>query len=363
MKISYFVLLICFVLFFNNSNAQVSGCTDPLANNYNAAATSNDGSCMYNVISVAPTASFNLSANIPETSGLIKWDNRIWTHNDNTDINLYSLDTANGNTNGAYLISGAENIDWEEISQDDNYVYIGDFGNNANGNRTDLKILRISKNSILSGSPVTEIIHFSYSDQTNFLPAGSNNTDFDCEAFVVSTDSIYLFTKQWISNNTSVYSLAKTPGTYTAHFKSTYTVQGLITGATYMETKNLIVLSGYSNALQPFAYLLYDFNGSDFFGGNKRKIGISLPFHQLEGIATANGLKYYISNEYFALPPAIVIPQKMHTLDLSPYLSGYLNSFYNSVEFTAKKEITVFPNPAYDFITIKADENSFPCKL
>ncbi len=333
MKKLYLALSVFFSMMVAVAQAQVYGCTDPLATNFNSSATVNNGSCTYNAAAIAPSSSFNLAGNVIETSGLIRWDNRVWTHNDNTDINIYALDTANGSISGTYPLSGTSNTDWEEISQDAAYVYMGDFGNNANGNRTDLKIYRIAKSSILSGTPAAETINFSYSNQSSFTPAGPNHTDFDCEAMTVTSDSIYLFTKQWISNKTSVYSLPKTPGTYVAKLKTTYDVQGLITGAVMLQPENLVALCGYSNSLQPFVYLLYDYNGSDFFGGNKRKITISLPYHQVEGIATTNGLKFYISNEYFSYPPFITIPQKLHILDLSSFLSTYLSRSYSMLQW------------------------------
>lgn len=353
MKILFTVIAISFLLFVKTSEAQILGCTDPLATNYNSSATQNDGSCSYNTSSVSPTSSFNLTANLTETSGLIKWNDQIWTHNDNSDINIYSLDTINGNLIQSYLLSGAVNNDWEEISQDSNFVYIGDFGNNSNGNRTDLKILRIVKNSILVNAPVIDTINFSYSDQIDFTPAGANNTDFDCEAFIVTSDSIFLFTKQWVSNKTSLYSLAKTPGTHIAKLKTNYNIQGLATGATTIEVLHLTVLCGYSNILQPFIYLLYDYNSSEYFSGNKRKITISLPFHQVEGIATTNGLKYYISNEFFSQPPFINNPQKIHILDLSTYLSNYINNVVTDIsEYENQNEFYVFPNPATNQINV-----------
>jgi hypothetical protein len=325
MKILNVIFIINFVLIINCEKAQECGCTDPIAVNYNRSATINDGSCTYNEGHIALISSFNLEGSISETSGLIYWNNQIWTHNDNGDINIYSLGTNNGNVIQSYSIIGTVNTDWEEISQDDEYIYIGDFGNNVNGNRTDLKILRIDKNSILTNSALVDTISFSYSDQINFASLGPNNSDFDCEAFIVSSDSIFLFTKQWVSNKTSIYSVSKDPGNYIAHLRSTFNVAGLITGATYLESQKLIVLCGYSNFVEPFIYLLYDFNGTDYFSGNKRKIAISLPFHQIEGIATSNGLKYYISNENLTQPPYIKIPQKLHILDLTPFLGDYLN--------------------------------------
>jgi len=340
--------------------AQIAGCPDLQATNYNPSATINDGSCLYDPVSITPTASFSLSAEIKETSGLIEWDNHLWSHNDDTDINLYTLDTTNCTISQVYALNGVENMDWEEISQDDNYVYVGDFGNNASGNRKDLHILRIEKNSLLSNTPLIETIYFSYADQTDFTPAGNNNTDFDCEAFIISGDSIFLFTKQWISQKTSIYSFPKVPGTYIAKLNSTYNVGGLITGATLLPSRKLIALSGYSTALQPFIYLLYDFKSSDYFSGNKRKISVSLPFHQVEGIATTNGLKYYISNEYFSQPPYITIPQKLHILDLSNFLGDYINDLYNPVTTQSLNKDIIFPNPSSDFINLKTEKYFLP---
>lgn len=360
MKSNHIQLFVFFLFLYPSIKAQVAGCTDPLASNFNPSATLNDGSCAYNPVSISPLQSFNLSGNLIETSGLISWENYVWTHNDSQDINLYALDSATGNIAQSYALNGKTNTDWEEISQDADFVYVCDFGNNQNGNRADLKILRIDKNSLLANLPIVETINFSYSNQTNLTPTGSNNTDFDCEAFIVSADSIYLFTKQWISNKTSVYSMPKLPGTYVAKLKSTYNIQGLITGATYLERKKLIALCGYSNTLQPFIYLLYDFKGSQFFDGNKRKIEIAMPFHQVEGIATTNGLKYYISNEYLSKPPYLSIPQKLQVLDLTDYLGSYLRNLYSSAVRQAIDNYLLFPNPAIDFITVKMELSHLP---
>jgi hypothetical protein len=345
----------------NSAFAQVPGCTDPLASNYNPVATINDGSCAYNATAVSPSASVNLVNVLAETSGLIKWNNQLWTHNDSDDINLYALDTLNGSIKLTQPLPGTENTDWEEISQDSGFVYVGDFGNNQNGNRTDLKILKISKTSLLSGLPSIEIINFSYSNQLNYTPTGANNTDFDCEAFIVSSDSIFLFTKQWVSNKTSVYALSKQPGTHIAKFKSTYNVQGLITAAVYKEAENLIALSGYSISLQPFIYLLYDFNDHNFFGGNKRKISLSLPFHQVEGIATTEGLKYYLTNEKFFQQP-ISIAQKLHTVDLTDFLEGYLNSQVTTsvAGIGEKSDFEIYPVPAKQFVNVRIASSALP---
>jgi hypothetical protein len=227
---------------------------------------------------------------------------------------------SNGKIQKKIKLNKVKNNDWEEISQDDSYIYIGDFGNNYQGNRKDLHILRIEKKSFLLNNPVIDTIAFSYSNQTDFNLQKENSTNFDCEAFVISKDSIYLFTKQWSQNKTSIYVLPKIPGNYIAELKETLDVKGLITGATLLASGKGIVLCGYSKTLQPFLYLLYDYKNNVFSTGNQRKIKLSLPFHQIEGIATFDGKRFYLTNESFIRKPFLNIPQQMHSIDLSSFL-------------------------------------------
>lgn len=307
-------------------NAQLSGCTDPMASNYNSTATVNDGSCTYGSATAVSVSEILLPDVLPETSGLIYWNKGIWTHNDSDDSNIYSLDTTSGAVLQSVALTGTVNTDWEEISEDGDFIYIGDFGNNFSGNRTDLKILKISKTSVLAGLPEVEIINFSYAGRVGYDPTEPNNTDYDCEAMIVSQDSIYLFTKQWVSGGTAIYSLPKTGGTHVAKLKSVYNVRGLITGAVYLEPQRLIALCGYNKILEPFILLLYDFQGTDFFGGNKRKISVELPYHQVEAITTADGLKYFISNENFTQPDVVTVPQAINIINLQQYLGRYLSA-------------------------------------
>lgn len=350
-RLKLLVILVCFV---SDLSAQVTGCTDSSANNFNSSATVNDGSCTYNAASISSIKSWLLPSVVSESSGIIMWNNKIWTHNDDTDINIYGLDTNDINNYTAFPLTSCVNIDWEEISQDSAYIYMGDFGNNVSGNRTNLKILRVDKASLLLNSPVIDSINFSYSTQTDFTPTGSNNTDFDCEAFVVSTDSIYLFSKDWVSNKSTIYALPKTPGTYYADSISTYDAQGLITGASYLEDKHQLVISGYSNLLQPFIVLLYDFHNHDFFSGNKRKVLLNLSFTQVEGIATEDGVNYFISNESFSQTP-INTPARINQINLSTYFGGLLG--LNTINSIIEK-IDIYPNPATDVLTIKMNSSN-----
>lgn len=317
-------LFLFFCLYLNIAYSQISGCTDSESVNYNPKATINDRSCIYKNLKVKPTYSKILNDSIKETSGLIHFNHLLWTHNDDHDKTIYGLDSVE-KIKKRVRLDKAINTDWEEISQDSSFIYIGDFGNNYHGNRKDLHILKIDKKSFLEENPSIETISFEYSDQTDFSPQKPNKTNFDCEAFIISKDSIYLFTKQWNNSKTSIYSLPNQVGHHTAKLKDTLNSKGLVTGATFLESQKLIALCGYSKLGKPFVYLLYDFKNNDFLSGNKRRINLQLPFHQIEGIATEDGLHYYLTNESLLRKPIINVPQQIHYLDLSSILSSYLH--------------------------------------
>jgi hypothetical protein len=313
------IVILFFFLIFYSAYGQISGCTDSFAKNFNPNATQNDGSCDYESHKIKTKNSYLISDSLVETSGLIAFDNLLWTHNDDHDTTLYGLDS-NGKIQKKIKLENAKNIDWEEISQDSSYLYIGDFGNNFQGNRKNLQILRIEKKSFLSNEPIIDSISFSYSNQTDFRIQKENSTDFDCEAFVVAQDSIYLFTKQWTQNNSAIYVLPKIPGNHIAQFKETLNVDGLITGSSFLGSEKGILLCGYSKTLHPFLYLLYDYENNNFSSGNKRKIKLSLPFHQIEGIATEDDKLFYLTNESFIRKPFVNVPQQIHSVDLNSFL-------------------------------------------
>ena len=217
------------------------------------------------------------------------------------------------------ILSSLKNVDWEDIAQDTSFIYIGDFGNNAKGNRQNLTILRVHKSSIHQSLIIVGSINFSYSKQVDFQNQPANTSNFDCEAFIVMHDSLYLFTKEWSTYYTSIYVLPVKPGTYKAYYRGRFAVPGLITGASFYATTNTIVFCGYSKTLQPFLYLLYDFPTHDLFKGNKRQIALNLPFYQVEGICSSDGYYYYFSNEKFS-QSMIRVPQQIHQLNLRPFL-------------------------------------------
>jgi len=226
--------LICFILFIFTAARAQSGCTDPSATNYDPSAVTNDGSCVYPVTHYSPVLRAALNPIITESSGLIWTDRKLWTHNDSGNPpEIYNVDTTDGHTIQTVVIDNYPNVDWESISADSGYIYVGDAGNN-HGSRTDLKILKIAKSDITAGSVVhvnAQAISFSYTDQTSFVPSSTNN--FDCEALISIRDSLYIFTKDRGDMQTRVYKLPKIPGTYAVSPYTSYNVNGLITDASY----------------------------------------------------------------------------------------------------------------------------------
>jgi hypothetical protein len=350
LKLSFLVIFLSHLPFPLLTFAQ-QGCTDQQATNYDPQATSNNGTCIFPASSSLPLSSFSMSNDLIESSGLLLWESTIYSHNDDGNQAFYSIDPDNGSTSFALDFDFIPQNDWEEVAQDDLYFYVGDFGNNENGNRQDLRIYKILKSSLFGGLIQVDTIEFSYPEQVNFSGSGSNNTDFDCEAMIVSADSIYLFTKEWNTEKTSLYALDKTSLSQSAHLKASLDVDGLITGATAILDSQLIVLTGYSDQLEPFFYLLYDFQNEDFFSANKRKIDIPAQGLQIEAIVSEDALFYYVTNEGLSQGPVTVDPQ-IHTFNLADYLDHYFNPSALGFTNISESSNTLYPNPSKGLLNV-----------
>ena len=316
LRVTLFVSLL--LLFINKpSFAQVAGCTDPLSNNFNPLATVNDGSCTYLVTNYTPPIKVDpISITLVENSGLQMAGNYLWSFNDGGGAAaIYRIDTITNAVLQKVSLGGTVNIDWEDIAFDGTNFYVGDFGNNYNGARTDLKIYKFPLAAIpdyINNPEVTipfgqiEIINFSYSDQAQpILPTSANHTKFDCEAMIIDGGKIHLFTKNWIDLNTTHYEInSLTAGTYIAIPLETLATNYLVTAADKAVGKKLIILMGYKNsgAGSHYLHLLTDYSGAGYFNGNKRQIDLPdvTVMGQAEGIGLRTDTYGYISNEKFS---------------------------------------------------------------
>jgi len=285
-----------------------------------------------------------LNSQINESSGLIYLDGRLITHNDSQgEAMLYELDSLTGNVVRQVEILNAVNTDWEDICYDEQYIYIGDFGNN-NGNRTDLKIYRVSRQAYLENDAVTaEVISFNYSDQTDFSNA-SPNAEFDAEALIALGDSLYIFTKDWANLRTVVYPIPKVPGEYQLIKTDSLDIDGLATGATVCSETGRILLSAYT-ILQPFIVSISEYEGNAFSQGSVQIINVQTPTgysYQIEGIAAISHQLVYLTAEENILGDAA-----LYKLGFNP----------TSIREIEHELIVIHPNPTSDYFQISTDQS------
>jgi hypothetical protein len=249
----------------------------------------------------------NLSSEITESSGLIFYDSLLWTFNDGGHgAVLYGIDLNSGITEKKVPLPNAKNVDWEDITQDASSIYVGDIGNNW-GNRRDLCVYKISKSNFHATKKKGIKVHkinFSYPDQNNFLYK-FNETPYDCEALICVADSLILFTKNWKTHHSDVYSIPIYPGNYVAHKILEFDSKGLITGADYDPYTDNIAICGHKNHHVPFVMV---FKLKDLMNNNQKNFEqFELKDQagaQIEGIAFYNNY-IYLSSERSTLVPAL----------------------------------------------------------
>lgn len=189
-----------------------------------------------------------LDSSLIENSGIIYWDKLLWTFNDSGGKNeLYALNAQTGEIEKTIRLSNADDIDWEDIAQNDEYIFVAETGNNA-GTRTDLQILRFKK-SLINKESFQEIdvekIYFNFADQKDFNPFFRDNS-YDCEALLEWDDSLYVFTKDWKNFITKVYVMPNIPGNYSLMPIDSFDVEGLVTGVD-IDAKGKIAMVGYQD--------------------------------------------------------------------------------------------------------------------
>jgi len=283
------------------SKGSPATCPDPFSLNYNSSGGAIEH-CRYDGFDRIPTFITNLEHQIRETSGLARIGDRLLTHNDRGGRNeLYAFDQ-NGAVTHTFTIAGAQNVDWEDLAESEDHLYILDAGNN-DGDRRNLRIYKVKKADFDFSTPtsfvqVEEVIRFHYPEQTNFEKQNKHN--FDCEALIYKDGQLYLFTKHRLDGQTVLYKLPATEGNYPAEKISTFQAGVRITGADIRSDGKEVCLIGYNKNQNCVLWKLSEYNQNDFLSGQKEQIvlGPFIAMGQMEAVLyKPDGNEVYITSE------------------------------------------------------------------
>lgn len=241
-----------------------------------------------------------LPAALAESSGLYcDQDRQTFTVNDSGNAPvIYQIDDKAA-IDAEYPLR-AKNRDWEALTGDENYLYVGDIGNN-NGQRKSLNIYKISKTRLGQGDAVP--IEVSYAANQPQLNETLNH-DFDAEALVAVNDHLVLFSKSWKTDLLRVYLLDKSqPQQQIEPYSLIPNLPGVITGADYDPVHKQYILVGYPSKRvgfgDPFMLIL-----SDEF--------VLIEHFQLPGFGQVEGVCHHSSGEiWFTQEDSILSSAKL----------------------------------------------------
>lgn len=231
-----------------------------------------------------------LSHTVDESSGVIQYKDKIWTINDSGDSPIiYQISPVTGKVLKKIELLNAKNKDWEILSCDSTYLYIGDTGNNSR-TRTKFRFYKISLEKLDQAKDTIssfEKISYSYP---------KDHPTYDSEAMIPMGDELWIFTKNRASLNTTLFSVPKTAGNHVAKYLWDFDSKGLITSASY--SKKRLVLLGYKEAgnHQPFLWVFNNVDEKSIF--KKTPKAYLLPMRlQFEAIHQVDENKYILTNE------------------------------------------------------------------
>lgn len=299
-KLFFLVILLGFsaVSCSDDSNPD---CADPSASNYNPDAIGY-GDCEFSSVSIAPELIAVLDNTVRETSGLAFVSGRLITHNDRNNTNeLFAIDTSNGNITNTFVLAGAENHDWEDLANNEHYLFVGDIGNN-HGDRTDLKIYIVEKARFdFSRNQSTVIpkgvINYHYPEQIEFEPGSSHN--WDAEGLIYLRGYLYIFMKHRTDQLGSLYRIPAEEGEHEAELLGKFNAGHRITGADISRDEKQIALVGYNKSGNCVLWLFENFSLDNPLSGSKRKIvlGTFAELGQIEAVVYESESSLLLSAE------------------------------------------------------------------
>ena len=233
---------------------------------------------------------------INETSGLEILNDVFITHNDSGgEPSLYFFNLSGEIINSIKLEKEnfweIYNNDWEDITADEDYIYIADTGNNF-GTRDNLNIIKVK----ISDFSIDDKIDIFYSDQESFFPSSKHK--YDAEALLIIQDKIALFSKDRESLNTDLYLIDKTTKEkQELSSVANFNVNSLITGGDYDSNTGILALVSYSSRGEQYLILFEEFNIDSTSYNSFKKYSIPIERAQIEAIKIIDNKTFWITSE------------------------------------------------------------------
>ena len=233
---------------------------------------------------------------VTESSGLIIYNDSLFiTHNDSGDKPMLYFFNKKGKLIHQVIVSNAKNIDWEDITKDDQgNIYIADIGNNSN-QRKDLVIYKIKGNNLLKNNVISsESIEISYEEQSDFPPK-DEQLNFDAEGLGFHNDSLWILTKCRtipFEGNTYIYKVPTKTGKYKLKRKTQ-----LFIGKDGFTKDAVTGLDIYNNKLYVLTYnriLIYSIIKNKLEFENQY---FTKPYSQKEAVVVKNNNEIYLTDE------------------------------------------------------------------
>lgn len=245
-KYSYFsrVLILCFGFVFSNVKAQSSLFLEKIESELVC----------------------TISHSLRESSGLIIYNQQFYSINDSGNLPyLFSFDSKTGAILDSNLID-VKNIDWEELTQSKDAIFIGDFGDNKQ-RRDTVFIYKVNKKDLAQRKISVQTIKIGMPRKHNM------------EAMTYINNEIHLFTKSAKNDPyTFHYKLNDAIGFIKPELIDSFMIEGQVTGACNYGSSVLLI--GYKPPLFNSFIYLYE-RGKEL---KKLSLGSAFEIGQVEAI-------------------------------------------------------------------------------
>jgi len=218
-------------------------------------------------------------------------DNNLITLNDSGNpSNLYYLNE-DGEIVKTRVFNNIKNNDWEDLTADNEFIYIADIGNNFD-TRDNLLIIKVPVNFRNNS---VELINFYYPEQNDF--SFKQLSMYDAEGLISLGNELLVFTKNRANKTTEIYKLPKKPGDYKAELIGEIDVSSIVTAADYNEKMRMLALTSTLDFNEYFIITIENFNPLKLESAKINKFKIPIKKTQVESIKIIDKSSFWISSE------------------------------------------------------------------